>query len=437
MKKIQAIFYFLFFVQIAHAQNFPYCKAGLFSEQTYYANISLTHDTDVVYGNNLDYLGNMQALKMDIHYPNLAIDPLPLRPLIIMIHGGTFNWGSKSDLNAYCIKLARAGYVAASVEYRMGWSNVGNCAGNMSQLSYAMYRATQDVKASMRYLVANANNYRIDTSYIFLAGQSEGGMTALNCGFMNQQEANNLMPGAFADLGYLDSASNNYLQGASIKGIFNWCGAILDTSIIHTDTQIPVLSIHGLLDSIVPVEYGKYFNCQNANNPYPNLYGPKSIYQRMKNLSICSEANFDANGAHCVFPSLDPDIYIPAKFTCFFKNLLCGNCTTESKVSYNQKSCMESAPTGLDEFAELVGVEIFPNPNQGNFTIALAMGQKSEVKVELINSIGIQVGSLLQTSLVAGEHQLNFEYPSSFAKGLYLVKITLGKQVVYKKCLFN
>jgi len=193
------------------AQNYPYCKAGLFSDQLYYSEISIVHELDKVYGSNLDYLGNVQPLKLDIHYPNLLIDPLPLRPMIVMIHGGGFVNGSKADMTYYCAKLARAGYVAVSIDYRLGWNQTGlggNCMGNIPQLQYAMYRALQDAHAALRYLVSQAAILRIDTQAIFLIGQSEGAMTAMNVGFMNQQVANQLLPGASADLGSIDSASN-------------------------------------------------------------------------------------------------------------------------------------------------------------------------------------------------------------------------------------
>ncbi len=439
MNKIPLVLFILISFAKVNAQNFPYCKTGLFSEQTYYGDISIEHDLDIVYGANLDYQGNNQDLKLDIHYPNLLIDPLPLRPMIVMIHGGGFYAGSKNDMTTYCTKLARAGYVAVSIDYRVGWNYIGggSCSGNIPQLKYAMYRALQDTKAAIRYLVSKANNYRIDTGYIYLAGQSEGGMTAMNCAYMNQAEADTILPGAFADLGSIDSATNNYYNTFTLKGIFNWCGAVMDTNMIQHDTDIPLLSVHGLLDSVMPAEYGKYLNCQNVNNPYPDLYGPKSIYKRMKNTGICSEANFDANGEHCFFPSLEENVYIPAKFTCFFKNLMCGNCTTESKVSYNQKSCVESAPVSTIDMNEALPVEIYPNPVAGSyFNISFTLKKKTDIKIELTDMTGAEVLVLVNEKLYTGIFNKSFTISKYLPKGVYLLKMNFGNDVSYRKIIF-
>lgn len=440
MKKIIFLLLLSGLMYTLQAQNYPYCKAGLFSDQLYYSEISIVHELDKVYGSNLDYLGNVQPLKLDIHYPNLLIDPLPLRPMIVMIHGGGFVNGSKADMTSYCAKLARAGYVAVSIDYRLGWNQTGqggNCMGNIPQLQYAMYRALQDAHAALRYLVSQAAMLRIDTQAIFMIGQSEGAMTALNVGFMNQQEANQLLPGASADLGSIDSASNTFFEPFAIKGIVNWCGALLDTNMIQNTDSIAVLSLHGLLDSIVPVGYGPYLNCQNANNPYPLLYGPQSIYQRMKNVGICTEANYDANGTHCFFPSLEAQNYIPAKFTCFIKNLLCGNCTTESKVGYNQKPCIEAAPLSVQGIEMATTVNFVPSPAQQHITMSFTLKANAFVEIQLLSLTGQVISTWLRESLSSGFFSKTLTLSSTLPRGLYLVKLNINQAASYHKIMIQ
>jgi acetyl esterase/lipase len=64
---------------------------------------------DVAYGAN-------RAQKMDLCYP-------PSRPTntsaFLLIHGGGWSSGSKSDFAGLCATIARLGYVAASMDYRM------------------------------------------------------------------------------------------------------------------------------------------------------------------------------------------------------------------------------------------------------------------------------------------------------------------------------
>lgn len=64
---------------------------------------------DVAYGSN-------RAQKMDLCYP-------PSRPTntsaFLLVHGGGWSSGSKADFAGLCATIARLGYVAASMDYRM------------------------------------------------------------------------------------------------------------------------------------------------------------------------------------------------------------------------------------------------------------------------------------------------------------------------------
>jgi carboxylesterase type B len=159
-----------FFVSIlgfkSQAQTTPYCLQGKFSNIEYYNAIAIYHNQDIVYGVNANYLGQVDSLKMDIAYPHLLIDPLPKRPLVVLVHGGEFKNGNRYDMQDYAESLAKKGYVTATIDYRLGWDNgTGNCDGDLESYRFASYRALQDVKASIRYLVANASAYRIDTFF--------------------------------------------------------------------------------------------------------------------------------------------------------------------------------------------------------------------------------------------------------------------------------
>ena len=71
-----------------HTQSINYCISGRFAENDFYSPLAIVSNYDVVYGNNNDYLGINQDLNLDIHYPNLSVDPLNKRPLVLIIHGG-------------------------------------------------------------------------------------------------------------------------------------------------------------------------------------------------------------------------------------------------------------------------------------------------------------------------------------------------------------
>jgi len=107
---------------------------------------------DVVIGK-----GGTQDLHADITYRQNATQPMPA---VIWIHGG--GWISGTYHDGPIIPLARAGYFAASIEYRL--SNVAKWPAQI-----------QDCKLAVRWLRANAAKYNVDPNRIGVWGASAGG----------------------------------------------------------------------------------------------------------------------------------------------------------------------------------------------------------------------------------------------------------------------
>ncbi len=104
------------------------------------------------------------SLKLDFYRPANASKPLPC---IVAIHGGGWESGKKADmLNLMVMPFVVRGYVAASVDYRLA-----------AQAKYPA--AIQDVKAAIRYLRANAQQYFIDPDKIIVVGVSAGAHLAM------------------------------------------------------------------------------------------------------------------------------------------------------------------------------------------------------------------------------------------------------------------
>lgn len=429
----QFILFFLFILSLSgvQAQSSQYCINGRFAENDFFGPVSILNEQDKLYGFNLNAAGNVDSLRFNVYYPNKLIDGLSKRPLVIMIHGGELIGGSRSDMNNYCDQLARRGYVAATVDYRLGWDSgvSGACNGNILQFKNAVYRALQDVNASIRYLTYHASDYDIDTGFIFLAGQSEGAMLALHSTFMQQAEANALFAGLASDLGTLNGATNSIVTNYTIKGLFNWCGGMLDTSIIQTNEKTPVLSIHGSLDSVMPLISGPYTYCNSTSNPYPLIYGPTAISQRLKHEGICSETNYDEYGMHCNFPSLEPVVYIPSKFTCFFKHILCGNCVTTDKVGYNSNTCMDEAPVGISESFNQQDPMIVYDEYANAVSIYGESQSATKFKFQLYTLTGQLVYSYTSHQLLHGYYHDNIKLPFQLSKAVYLLRYEIGNRI--------
>ncbi|HJQ32459.1 MAG TPA: family 43 glycosylhydrolase [Pyrinomonadaceae bacterium] len=99
-----------------------------------------------------------REMKLDLFRP----EGKGTRPAVIVVHGGAWITGNHAMENPFAAELARRGYVAATVEYRLS--------------NEAKYPAQiHDLKAAVRFLRANAARYGIDPKRIAAVGASSGG----------------------------------------------------------------------------------------------------------------------------------------------------------------------------------------------------------------------------------------------------------------------
>ena len=129
-------------------------------------------------------------IKLDIYYPDMEIDEVEERPVIVYLHTGNFlppplngsTTGLKTDSAAIvlCTQWAKRGYVAISADYRLGWNPLAETIQERrGGLLNAVYRALQDSKMAVRFIREDAtegdNQWGIDESRIVLYGQGSGG----------------------------------------------------------------------------------------------------------------------------------------------------------------------------------------------------------------------------------------------------------------------
>lgn len=242
-------------------------------------------------------------LTMDLYQP--VGDTLKKRPLLLVIHGGAFIIGDKDTetMRAIGNYFAQRGYIVASINYRLGYMFVP---GGYVYLERCIYRAVQDARAALRFLVHYAEKYRIDTEYIFVSGNSAGGFTALKTAFMEQKEAFESASGNIMflreDLGCLDCSGNDFKDRFRIKGVINMWGALTDTAMISKRENIPVLLFHGDADEIVPP--GHQYPFANVGTEFSSFFSHKtfgsvSIHQHMQRLGLKSRL--------VIFPGADHD----------------------------------------------------------------------------------------------------------------------------------
>lgn len=113
-------------------------------------------------------------LKMDILVPPNATAE-KTQPLVVFIHGGGFLMGDKSGQGGLIQSYALAGYVIASINYRLTNKNTSSPELRLK----AVMDAQEDAQNAIRYLKKNMDKYFIDTTRVCIMGSSAGGATAL------------------------------------------------------------------------------------------------------------------------------------------------------------------------------------------------------------------------------------------------------------------
>lgn len=91
--------------------------------------------------------------------------------------------------------------------------------------------------------------------------------------------------------------------------------------------------------------------------------------------------------------------------------------------------------TGLDGIAFFNRVDIFPNPNQGRFTVRLEMGESAELNLSLVNVMGQQV-----YEYAAGRIQGSFSHViqrEQLANGVYLLELNANGQSSYHRVVVD
>ena len=107
--------------------------------------------------------GGGRELHCDVFLPPQAGTG---RTAILLVHGGGWMHGDRSQLRGYGILLARLGFVCVASEYRLSGESVWPA-------------QIHDVKAAVRWLRANAQRLGVDAARIAVSGNSAGAHLAL------------------------------------------------------------------------------------------------------------------------------------------------------------------------------------------------------------------------------------------------------------------
>ncbi len=222
-------------------------------------------ESGVWYGNATRFDGGTDSLRLNLYKP--VGDGQTQRPLVVLIHGGGFFEGSRDEFNPWAEELASKGWAAATISYRLGfygsWLFGPPYANDPHELRRAIYRAMQDAKGAVRFLKGRHEQDSTSTTAVFLLGGSAGAITALHAAYLDNPSEKPADCGAIGDvqhflsfyprpdLGSMDGDLNLNGQDASVMGVVNIYGALMDTAYIGSAEDAALFSYHQSGDPVV------------------------------------------------------------------------------------------------------------------------------------------------------------------------------------------
>ena len=192
--------------------------------------------------------------KMDIYLPPKGVKP---SPVVINIHGGGWNHGTKESQTGFNT-FFKLGFAVANIEYRLTPQATAPA-------------AVEDARCALIYLIKNASS-NIDANKIVVMGGSAGGHLALMAGLLgddhrfdsNCNDVKNDRVVAIIDkYGIADVWDWGYGKNITNKSAVNWLGAkakdeafAKSVSPINyvTKSSPPTFIVHGDADPTVPYQ---------------------------------------------------------------------------------------------------------------------------------------------------------------------------------------
>jgi acetyl esterase/lipase len=206
--------------------------------------------------NDIRY-GPADANTLDICSPR---DGTARMPGVLLIHGGGWAKGDKGDMRDRCLRLARKGLVAVSVNYRLA---------DLSDPGTFWPAQLSDVQLAMRWMRAHARQLGINPAKICAVGDSAGGQLAVFLGVTDAvvKDGNAGLYAGYSSAascvvdnsGMVDLTDSNamspftaLLGGATPKSNPQAYAAASPLQLVSAHSA-PMLVVHGYTDKVVPM----------------------------------------------------------------------------------------------------------------------------------------------------------------------------------------
>lgn len=250
------------FLFVAAALSSAICPLNATAQEVAETQDSVRVVKDVV------YLGEGRDEKLDLYLPVEAV--AKRRPAVVIVHGGGWHGGDKAAGREQNIgnTLAAAGYVCASINYRL-------CAKSddvVARLREVWPGHLHDCKTAVRFLRKNADEYQIDVDNIGAIGGSAGGhLVSLLAATDSTGKLDPAGPyGEFSCriqavvsmYGVHDVAIQARGRGTEINAADEQLCRQASAITYVTADDPPVLILHGTKDELVPIEQSRILHAK-------------------------------------------------------------------------------------------------------------------------------------------------------------------------------
>ena len=351
------------------------------------------------------------SLTLDLYLPKNLAAPAPV---IVWIHGGGWQQGSKTETHTQYV--VEHGYAYVSIAYRL--------------TPQAIFPAQlHDCKAAIRWVRAHAAEYRFDAGRIGVWGESAGGhLAALVGATMNLAEWEGSVGGNLRHssavravcsfygptnlVALCEALPNEHCAADTPEGKLIG-GAIMNnlekaraaSPVTYVDgSEPPFLLVHGVADHLVPFQ-------QSAElDALLRAKGAASTLVALPGAGHGGEA-FDDASTH-------------QRVVDFFKTHLQNLVVTPPDTSAG------AAGSAMRLYQN------FPNPvfrgREEGTSIRFALPQAETVRLRVFDLLGREVATLLHEPRRAGEHHFRFA-PADWPSGAYVYQLEAGKTALRQK----
>ncbi len=222
------------------------------------------------------------GLELDFYSAKEATDKE--RPLIIVMHGGGFQGGDKTNKAElkFCREMARRGFAIASISYRLTRAGKGfDCKTTYDEKIETFREASFDLLAASNFLISKSSLLKFDANKIILLGSSAGAEAVLNTVYMRNSNM-------LKDLDY---------GQAHFAGVISLAGAMVSMDYFKENIT-PAILIHGEKDYIVPYNKAPHQACKEEAPGYLMLYGAEVIAKALKKEGESYMLLHDPEGNH-------------------------------------------------------------------------------------------------------------------------------------------